>query len=400
VPGGAKPGTPPAEDCNGAVPMITESGRYVFNFTGARADYNLDCSSHYPNRRDLVFGIKIGTRKSVGVTLAQSGPTSSAIALTADCALPTSGIACGATEATLDPGTYYVIMETYSDAAAALDVTITSPPELQTGVTCMDADALATEQCPLSVGNYGPGKLTGGGLQPAPAACASGTLNTSVAPFRLAQRRQVTVGRSTDPFSRSSGPVGGVALRTPCGVGTSDLNCLSSGGVFTTALDPGIYYLVTSSGALDDPRFPLAPLEVSPTFELSVEPIPPAATNISCSSRLALQTPYDEPRIVGGPVDPKDPGRRLRFYSLNLEGDFDVMVSPGGSSGCTAVSGAGSNFSWSLRGDCADETTEFMAASYIANVGRAEGAGRGLPAGTYSLIISATEGSKYSIVRQ
>jgi hypothetical protein len=394
-PVGITPGVPAADTCDGMVPMITQSGHYPFTFTGAHADYNLGCTYNYPNRRDVVFGIQLASRKNVALTMTQTGSTSSTMALTTACASPPTTISCTALGTTLDPGTYYAIMETYSDADGALDVTITPAPSFDGVESCIAAGALAGQRCPLTPGQYNPSFASGSNSPPA-ASCESAPINTSVAPFRLAARSQVTVTRTRDPYWQASAAVGGVALRTDCGM-TADASCLHFGGIFTKALDAGTYYMVTTSGMYYDAR-QTGPVEVIPVSTLIVEPIQPAATNVSCDARTALPLgKSDEGRIVGGPVDPSDPSRRLRYYSFDIDGAFDIMVTPGFAS----YDVDGSDFTLHVLGDCNSASSEFATASLIPIGGRAEVARNGgLPPGNYTLIISATEGSKYSFDRR
>jgi hypothetical protein len=387
---GAMPGDPPAQSCTDVVPSITHSGHYPFAFAGAQANVTLACGNNYPNRRDVIYKLDLSSRRDVSVKLTHSGPTSSVVGLTNQCLNSPTALVCGDTQGTMGPGTYYIVAETYDDGDGALDVTVHQPAALSVFQSC-DATVGGSEvQCPIEVpGTYrepdGSLGVTFQSAAIAAAACVGAPIHSIVSAFRLNAPAQATIDSTLD--GHVSALVGGVALRSDCS-GSTDLGCYEGGGLFTRRLDPGTYYLVVSSAQYIDYRFPGGTkVEASPVASLTLEDVPGPPANVTCDTATTFTNYQTEPRVIGGPVDPKDSTHRLRYHKIDTSGTFSVRLWVGGAiptNGLTV----------SLRSDCANEASQIMSSGYDLNNQVRVGLS-GAPAGTYYLVVSSVEGALY-----
>jgi hypothetical protein len=172
---------------------------------------------------------------------------------------------------------------------------------------------------------------------------------------------------------------GKVSLRSACDDGASDLACRSF--VTSAQIGPGTWVWALAQGQMGSFR---------------LDPVGPDATHVDCAHAIALSTTHvpGKPasslseRVFGGPVDPKDPTRRLRYFQFTLAAKTDTAIDLTSGDPITDV-----NISLGSACGLADLRSDALPpGSHMSQVWSAQ-----LAAGTYFITTSAAEGAAYEL---
>jgi hypothetical protein len=172
---------------------------------------------------------------------------------------------------------------------------------------------------------------------------------------------------------------GKVSLRSACDDGASDLACRSF--VTSAQIGPGTWVWALAQGQMGSFR---------------LDPVGPDATHVDCAHAIAMSTTHipGKPassfseRVFGGPVDPKDPTRRLRYFQFTLATKTDTAIDLTSGDPITDV-----NVSLGSACGLADLRSDALPpGSRMTQLWSAQ-----LAAGTYFVTTSAAEGAAYAL---
>lgn len=344
--------------------------------SAATAQPNLGCTLNYPDPRAVALAVCRPHKFVLGIDTTPANQAYSVGIRAADCNTLEACITSSPLGLALGPGMHSLVFEGYGGVDGSAGLTFSRPTQLVPKTDCCAAQQEAQDFGPVSapmtlslLGLYS--SVTGYGPS-----CAPDAESTSVTALELAAPTQITV--IAPPLVGKQ--VGYVSLRSSCQSVGSDLACAEGPNLFTRAVGPGVVYVATQNVTIG------GALAASVILET-----PPAPTaNLACTSAVTLpiNQPYQEERIVGGTAD-VSPGRFLRYYKFT--------TSATGSVGVQLVGGTGAgSTSFSIRSNCLNATSE-LGSGQILGTQTTTSNLAGLPGGTYSVVVSADEGVKYTL---
>ncbi len=356
----------PANDtCAGAMPLV-EGTRTPSSTRGTRNDYpSLACGW---GNNEVVFHVTLDATRDLIVTAAGLGPNLD-VDIQRVCGDRNSSLRCasGSTvtlrKNSLDPGAYYVIVQTDRDG----DFTIEYRTEGPTPIPPNDRCAGATD-IPEANGTTR-GTLFDTSHDYVPSCAAGSTFPDVFYRLELTEPRKVTMTLQT--ALRPAGTY--LALSTECGAARAELACAggSTATITRNYLDAGIYYVTVDSSDA-------GPFTLDVRFDA---PIPPPA-NDRCPGAADISgggffvgTMVDTYRDYPPSCSTALPSDVVYVFTTTDPQDVTVSVSP---------IGAAVNYVAALRTTCADGATEIACRS--GNPARFTR--RSLPAGTYYVVVS------------
>ncbi len=248
---------PTNDTCATPVVIPTSGGTYRSDLIGATDDVSTPCGGG----RDLVYSFTLTNPTNVTLQLAGGRSDYLSLSLASDCVhTPTvlrcdSGSTLSFTAHDLDPGTYYVFVESFDPIAFTLQASFAPPTPPAHGDTCAN---------PLPLIEGTPVAISSGTFEnDYRLSCATSGRDT-VFQFTLTSRRDVLVDTS------GGSTYFGVALSSTCPATSGAQRVCNTGSsprTFALGLDPGTYYAIVkpSRDADYQVRFStFAPIPVTP----------------------------------------------------------------------------------------------------------------------------------------
>lgn len=368
---GIAPGVGPGRACVDDIPTITEPGTYSFSFGTESPAYDLPCATNLPDQRVVVYGLRLAQRRWIRFSLSGSS-FGAALSITQDC---TNFDVCKQTQGVvyeqraLDAGLHYIVMQTTGEATASLKIEFLEYA-FSTATSCEEADE-QDASCLIVPSTYV-------GVAP-PATSATIPLPTCGDQQRLARnaiKLSITTPTQLTAFIDSTLAADlATSLRSDCGDRGSEIVCIHDHDVLSRALQPGIYYLVSTGGL----NFGLDPIG-------AVQP-----GNVSCETATALESAAlvdYQPRVLGGPESPFRAGWKARYYTFHGGGFLDIRAEAPG------------HVMIHLLWECGNLSTVVASGAYS---GIGSGAYAGIttpdpfPVRDYTVVVSVPEGTRYRL---
>ena len=360
---------PPVDLCNATTTDISAGGTFDGMFADVEGDYSLSCHTSSTNYLDAAYTFTLTAPQDVTLTASTSGaawtPTTY-LSLVTDCSDSTTTLSCisGTTSVlrrrALDPGTYYVLLESSATDATDwhLDAVITDPLPRAPADACTTVEDITfgPATASLDTAEFDVGTSCGG----------TGTAYRDLFfKFSLTTPQDVSLSTTGAGFHYA-------AIETSCGVTGTELRCRSGSSPLVQSwrsLPAGDYYAVvsTSLGA------------GTVTAEATFSPPTPIPPNDRCSGAIDVSAGYSATDTLVGFEDDvlgcSGSSRADAFYVLHLTESHEVVITaqrPDGTSGTTL----------SLRaGDCSATANLACGTATPAAIDRV------LDAGTYTIVV-------------
>lgn len=327
---------PPVDVCDattvdfcGGVPCTTLLGaRFTGYFIETEDDYTLSCAAG--DHRDAVYRFTIDAPKDVVIAASSgSGLSPTVLALTTDCESPAAMRRCEPRGSELrhrelQPGTYFVIVESEDRSAAtySLSVTITDPVPRTVGDACSaPIDISETE-----IGGGGSGSVDSSTLTfDSGTTCGGSTSDHRDATFvfTLPTTRDVTLTTSTADTWDSYF----AALQTVCGDGSTTRRCWSGTGPITQSwrsLEPGTYYVTVATRSSVSGPVTAELMTRDPTEHPASDLCSGAIVLTNGSSHRGTTIGFED-NAPSGDCAPT-PSQPDVFYTFTLESRSDVLI--------------------------------------------------------------------------
>jgi len=318
---------PPVDLCDASTEDVSAGGTFIGNFIEVEDQYAVSCHTGGTGFKDAAYKFTITSPKDVtlvATTTASSFMPTTYVSLVRDCATPSTTIQCASGSSAmvrrrgLEPGTYYVLIESSQPDASAwtLNVTITDPIPRVPGDACTTALNITdmTQSVALSGVEFDVGTACGG---------SSTSYRDAIFYFTLTALSDVTLTTNTGGFHY-------VAVSTACGTTGSEIRCRSGSGSYVQSfrsLAAGTYYVVVATTASTG----------SVTASAAVGPPTPIPPNDRCSGAINISTGYSHTDTLTGFEDDArgctGTGYLDAFYTLNLTARKNVSIiasRPGG----------------------------------------------------------------------
>ena len=263
---------PTNESCTAPID-VSAGGRFAGSFLDAVDDVMLPCG--YARNPDLVYTFELLTRQNVQITATSATRDTINGAVFGTCGVPgdvlrcTGGVPFDTTLSSLDPGTYFIVLEASPDRDFdfSLDVSFAPPTAAPAGDTCASA-------IPLTLETLTPGTLAEA-QDDVVTTCGFNYID-SVYSFTIASRRDVTV--LLDGGTRYMN----ASIRTACASAATEIEC--NAGLPSRSrmrnLAAGTYYVVVEG--YSRAAFGLTVTTSPPT------PIVPVSGNDTCGTAIVV----------------------------------------------------------------------------------------------------------------
>lgn len=346
--------------CNNPFEIVTE-GRIIGSTRGIRNNYEISCG--ISGSPDAVYTFTITEPYDVSIRVTG---TTSYIALMSECGNSASELSCNMANIfyfNLQPGTYYLIVDTPQSGNFTLEFNLAPPTTPPVNDTCSNATQLIPEQS-ISGTTYGANDNTD-------TFCASGDARDVFYILNLESAHDVIV--RVTPQGGSSQPW--VELRTNCNDPSSAIKCrLAEGAIRVYNVPAGTIYIVVEGGGRGG------------DFEIEVNLEPPTpvinvGSNITCNSPTIITGST----VVAGSFNPSNNQLQLGcgyydseeiVFQVNLSQPQDILL--------TVLEG--SLYGASIRTICNDENSNIL-----CTAGNFPMRFMGVDQGNYYLIIEKDE---------